>query len=801
MARLHDLPNVPENRRIDAALEGGGALGAAFPGAFLAFARNGIWFRRVAGTSAGSVMAALIAAGYNANELEWLASNGDDTEKPESLKKFGGVESLRLSELLDFPDINELDVDTLRRTTIWRSIATGLAIAVLVDRLNDQVSVQLDTVADHLTQGVNEFLRSAGDNPVQVPAAVMRQALRASVGTTQIDVGLQLTTSVLELAADFLVKWLARKSPKFRLAVHTLYDTGFAKGDRIEELIDELIRYKVNGGNPGTVHFRDLEDTTQIDLYLVAVNEHTGAAELFSRHNPRTSNVPIAEAVRASMSIPLVYKAKSIDGLGTFIDGGLASNYPFWVFASDAVPGGMQVDSATWPARPNVGFILDETRAAPVRWNVGPPRFTEEPDLLKLATDQMPDLDGPVALPQGWSQELGSAAATLVDGAMLDRLFRLIAAFDSRARLPEQVGRQLMEKAVPDYHEVRLPVAGYHWLDFGVTDTPESYRGIAARAYNAALVEIAFGPILVQPPRAGPPVRAQPVPRSPPATRDHRRLTRAGLAHRWVGRHPTAWVGNCDTRGDAPDADRSATRSRLPSQPRWRHSAGQHRQLHARRHPRRGPCTPYSAPHTGQLRERTMGTETERKYLVKDTDWLTDRAGLHIRQGYLTEEKVERTVRVRVKGDTGELTVKGTNTGPTRLEWEYTIPVEDARAMLDTVALDPVIEKVRYTIEHMGLTWEVDVFAGANNGLVVAEVESPGPEDNPETWRPKHLPSWCGQDVTSVARYYNNQLMSHPYRDWPSRHRTNPNGTVDDPHPEPGPAQETPPPTPVMVVD
>ena len=153
-----------------------------------------------------------------------------------------------------------------------------------------------------------------------------------------------------------------------------------------------------------------------------------------------------------------------------------------------------------------------------------------------------------------------------------------------------------------------------------------------------------------------------------------------------------------------------------------------------------------------------MGTEIERKFLVKEGSWREGAAETY-RQGYLSTVK-ERTVRVRTIGDKGYLTVKGTSVGASRLEFEYEIPVADAEELLDSLCEKPLIEKNRYKLDHGGLTWEVDVFFGDNEGLVVAEVELQSENQVFDK------PDWVGEEVTHDPRYYNANLISNPYSGW-----------------------------------
>ena len=152
--------------------------------------------------------------------------------------------------------------------------------------------------------------------------------------------------------------------------------------------------------------------------------------------------------------------------------------------------------------------------------------------------------------------------------------------------------------------------------------------------------------------------------------------------------------------------------------------------------------------------------EIERKFLVKKEIWRPRGAGVLFRQGYLSTQK-ERVVRVREAGDAGFLTVKGATEGISRPEFEYPIPVEDAREMLDALCERPLIEKRRHREEHEGMTWEIDVFLGENAGLVLAEVELQSPTQS------FTLPPWAGEEVSADPRYFNANLVKHPFRQWP----------------------------------
>lgn len=153
--------------------------------------------------------------------------------------------------------------------------------------------------------------------------------------------------------------------------------------------------------------------------------------------------------------------------------------------------------------------------------------------------------------------------------------------------------------------------------------------------------------------------------------------------------------------------------------------------------------------------------EIERKFLVKNDAFIEQaKTKKYIAQGYLNSDPL-RTVRVRTKGDQAFLTIKGHSnaSGLSRFEWEKEIGVEDAKALL-LLCESGLIEKTRYEIDLGKHTFEVDVFHGENNGLVIAEIEL---EAETETFE---KPDWLGAEVTGDKRYYNSYLSQQPYTSW-----------------------------------
>ncbi len=154
-----------------------------------------------------------------------------------------------------------------------------------------------------------------------------------------------------------------------------------------------------------------------------------------------------------------------------------------------------------------------------------------------------------------------------------------------------------------------------------------------------------------------------------------------------------------------------------------------------------------------------MAQEIERKFLVQHETWRTLAEGRYYCQGYIPTQG-KQTVRVRIIGEQGYLTLKGPTAGLSRLEFEYDIPLVDAQTMLRELCQTPLIEKYRYRIPLDDVVWEVDDFLGENQGLILAEVELTHAEQRVV------VPSWIGEEVTGDPRYYNSNLVKHPFKDW-----------------------------------
>jgi len=154
-----------------------------------------------------------------------------------------------------------------------------------------------------------------------------------------------------------------------------------------------------------------------------------------------------------------------------------------------------------------------------------------------------------------------------------------------------------------------------------------------------------------------------------------------------------------------------------------------------------------------------MSREIERKFLLSNDDWPERTIGVPCVQGYISASPV-CVLRVRIMGGQGTLTLKGPTHGIERAEYEYPVPVNDARELLDSFCIKPLIEKTRYTVFHKTHTWEIDIFHAANEGLVLAEIELDAADETFE------LPFWIGKEVSGCPEYRNSSLVRSPYTTW-----------------------------------
>ncbi|NOQ69571.1 MAG: CYTH domain-containing protein [Gammaproteobacteria bacterium] len=159
-----------------------------------------------------------------------------------------------------------------------------------------------------------------------------------------------------------------------------------------------------------------------------------------------------------------------------------------------------------------------------------------------------------------------------------------------------------------------------------------------------------------------------------------------------------------------------------------------------------------------------MGIEIERKFLLNNDHWKTAvTKTCVIKQGYLQsglETSQKSSVRIRISNQQANINIKSVELNMKRQEFEYEIPLDDAEQMLNTLCDDVVIEKTRHYVPYASHMWEVDIFAGENTGLQMAEIELGSVDESFE------IPDWIGEEVTNDKHYYNSHLLKAPYKVW-----------------------------------
>jgi len=155
-----------------------------------------------------------------------------------------------------------------------------------------------------------------------------------------------------------------------------------------------------------------------------------------------------------------------------------------------------------------------------------------------------------------------------------------------------------------------------------------------------------------------------------------------------------------------------------------------------------------------------MAIEIEHKFLLANDDWrqLISRSVVY-KQGYLSSQPTS-SIRVRISDKQAWLNIKSATIGNHRFEYEYDIPLADANEIITNLCNKPLIEKTRHFVINDGHTWEIDEFTGANQGLIVAEIELSSLDED------FAKPAWAGKEVTADLRYYNNNLAKNPYTSW-----------------------------------
>ena len=522
--------NPTVRKEVDGIFEGGGTLGTAFIGSLLALHRNGIWFKRVAGNSAGAITAALIAVGYNANELDWLTAPPNTRSKPDSIHP--DLSPISFQQFMDRPKTEE--IQTRRNSLLWHLLKGTLFDDLLkfevplppLDRyfagaagqiLNDsQLPPPVRQGLSHLRETLSKTIeRAFRDYPETI---TVRPALLALTEGARRDLANQLLDKFLDTFPDA------------RSLAHLACDGSLLNGDKFLVVMRNLLK----GGKFKERQWRDkkldrLSEVTfkdlPLDLVLIASNITKSEPIIYSKL--RTPDYPVAEAVRQSMSVPFFFEPYKLSNGDEVVDGGLVENFPWWVFfpldpsypqpagatASGSaaglrvkmpravkllpdVPGlglnlehnGIAITSAIDVDRPKIAFYLDEDADRPTDCPKGPWEGKSERErlLVSLRESRVLDFDiGQVAegIGQGISGRAMEAFKLTAEARLIER-FSQVNRISSKP-LVNSVAFGLAAERYKRLYLNSIPLSDFYWLDFTVNKDEGKFNSCAARGWEA----------------------------------------------------------------------------------------------------------------------------------------------------------------------------------------------------------------------------------------------------------------------------------------------------------------------------
>ena len=497
------VPTIPippslQGVAVDGVFEGGGALGTAYVGALRLLEDSHIWFARVAGNSAGAITAALIAAGFTAREIEALSSafKPRGTPLPKSLTDLGISEPIKFADFLDLPTADSISAENKRKTVLWHAF-NGTVIDVI-----GKIDVPIPTQGKLVDACVDAILRDSLLGIALSGAGLtglLRDALNLGLAPLpdnplKVRNFLPDTTALRHILADSMWDAFAAVWPTLAMLTNLTYEGSIFDGDVFLAVINKLLSCKLHDGNPqATVLFEDLK----IPLAVIATDIDTGTMKVYDREHHKT--MLVAEAVRRSMSIPFVFQPRGENK--EIVDGGLCSNFPVWLFT----PAGQQ----HWPPasrdddRLKIGFLLDES-AAPPRNDLRPARFpvTGDPPhveigqvLRPLLRSKLVELGYPGDLVDDdllrWFGDIVNGQRVPSEIELIDQVlgFSVHGVMNTEESTRAITTRALM--AGLHYIEIKMPLLGFHALDFGVNEDGPKVRTMWDRAWQEARRELA----------------------------------------------------------------------------------------------------------------------------------------------------------------------------------------------------------------------------------------------------------------------------------------------------------------------
>lgn len=470
---------------VDGVLEGGAALGTAYLGSLRMLEQNFIWFKRIAGNSAGAITAAMIAAGYTANEIEWLCSGyPNPPARPSGVHP--SLKPIDFLDFLDFPTLSTIGTAARQKTLLWKAVKGQ----VIDDALNTRIPVPTRKQAeDDIVAGLKNV--PLVGNGVAAAEQGVRTVLRGVLGflpTSQPKLkNFELfDTEALRIAfADAVWSAVASVNPALVLSTQLIHEGSLFEGREFFDTIHSFLGAKVHNNPSADVLFKQLP----IPLVVIGANIRTRAMEVYSvRSHP---NMIVAEAVRRSMSLPVIFEPRG----SLVVDGGLCSNFPAWLFTSKG--------DEYWPVasidpnRPKIGFSLDESTGPPSEWRVGAGKFTVSGTPLHV---DLKEVLVPMLIARLRSQGLFVPSPALAESALEEELngWKLleVAVGSALTNQDPSVNRVVLDPLfanLPFFH-VDIPLLGFHAFDFAINGDRGDLEAIAERGWFAARDALAASP-------------------------------------------------------------------------------------------------------------------------------------------------------------------------------------------------------------------------------------------------------------------------------------------------------------------
>jgi len=487
--------DIKAHTLLDGVFEGGGALGSAYIGGIRALHDNGFWFRRVAGNSAGSIFAAMIAVGFTASEIQWLCSAFPNSPKvPKTLADLKITSPIPFAGFLDLPKINDISQAHKRATLLWHALK-----GTVIDEIG-KIRVPI------LTQ--SEAVGACVRNIMSFP--VLGDVIRAIPGTDTekmigdaINIALtplpnnvwyvkdfMLDTENLRIAlADTLWDAIMRNNPLQLVMVNLLHEGSIFEGTFFLNTIKALFGKKVHNNATATVLFKDLK----VPLAVIAADIDTGEMLVYSSKNH--PNVEVAEVVRQSMSIPFVFEPRG--KRKQIVDGGLFSNFPVWIYAASGNNHWNPADIDN--TRIKIGFSLDDTTPAPAKWKAQPPKFqlTGTPphvdglEVFKpILIEKLVELGMPRSLAE--SEVTWALIGTPIPGGTerLELIQEILGVTKRGVMYTEESTRKettagLMRGLL--YLDIPIPLLGYDAFDFYINEDEDALMAMWDRSWQKTI--------------------------------------------------------------------------------------------------------------------------------------------------------------------------------------------------------------------------------------------------------------------------------------------------------------------------